>query len=563
MSIPRQLLLLLTILSAAAQVPEIANVNPPTGRPGDIITIEGQDFDRIGTNNAVYIGNIKARVTQSSVTELKVEVPRGVQAGPITVTAGQLTGSSTTTFQPLFAPFGISTNPCYAYRAAIRATNAFLPLFASADLDGDGAAEMITMTVDRRVRIYQSEPGTHFVTTNSFRLVADISVNTDPGFISPIDFDGDGRIDILITSRSGFVLIRNIHLLGALSVKSFAPPSYETRSIVATSIQVVDLDRDGRPDLLAPEGGTLAIFKNIFDSRNATNTRVFTNAIRFPQLSVRSARAADLNNDGHMEIVTLGNMLNILSHHDRAGILTTASFSQTTISNQNFQNYSSFTLGDVERDGFTDIIANISGREAAVLWNLTRGNHIASNLFPRVSMPLLRITDQFFTTPDDLNGDGYVDLFRTSTLYYPNRTASLAGIISSDSFSTSSPAVGYQSQQPPLGIADVNGDGAPDLVLPPNQNVFYIFENVCSAPLQTSAVLTNRSLQIRSYGLPMDSLTLETTSDFKAWTRYLVVRPDATGESRSTMSLEGRRFFRLVRQPSQRVFSMKETGLAE
>lgn len=564
MSIPRQLLLSLTILSAAAQVPEIVSVSPRTGRPGDIVTIEGQDFDRIATSNAVYFGNVKARVIQSSVTELKVEVPRGVQAGPVTVTAGQLTGSSPVVFQPLFAPFGTSTNPCYVYRAGIRATNSFMPLFASADLDGDGAAEMITMTVDRHIRIYRCEPGTHFVTTNSFRLVADIALNTNPLFMLPVDFDSDGRIDILVVGSSGFISIRNVHSVGTLATNSFAAPLYVTRTLAPSFAQIADLDRDGRPDLLMLEGSTLALYKNAFDPRNAMSSRVFTNSIRFPpQVSIRAARVADLNNDGHVEIVALANTLNIYSHHDRAGVLTTASFSQTTISNQNSQTYSSLILADVEGDGFTDIISN-SGRETAVLWNLTRGAHIASNLFPRVAMPF-RIGDEYLRFALDLNGDGYVDLFRSPTACYLNRTASFAGIISSDSFSTASAALGYQSAQMPMHITDVNGDGAPDLVLPPLQNTVYFLENVCSAPLKVSGILTNRSLQISSYGLPMDSMTLESTSDFKTWTRALIARPDATGENRQNVVANGQRFFRLVRpSPSQRTFDAPaETEIAE
>src|SRR5688500_15008759 len=125
-----------------AQVPEVYTVHPKTARAGEMVSIFGEDFDPIATNNLVHFGGVRAQVSRSWVTELEVEVPRGVQAGAVTVATRGRMGLSSTPFLPLFAPMG-ETNTTFARRHAIPGPSTFTPVAATADLDGDGDVELI------------------------------------------------------------------------------------------------------------------------------------------------------------------------------------------------------------------------------------------------------------------------------------------------------------------------------------------------------------------------------------------------------------------------------------
>jgi hypothetical protein len=105
---------------AAGQIPAITDINPADGKPGELITIAGQNFGVTPSENVVFFGGVRSIVKQASATELRVEVPPGVQSGPVTVTCGGRTAMSPIPFSPRFAPFGVGTNSCYAFARSLR-----------------------------------------------------------------------------------------------------------------------------------------------------------------------------------------------------------------------------------------------------------------------------------------------------------------------------------------------------------------------------------------------------------------------------------------------------------
>ena len=566
-------LLLLTTTLSFAQAPEIFEVTPIFGRPGDILTIEGQDFDRTLTNISVHIGDVRARVIEASLSELKVEVPRGVQPGPITVAAGGFSAMSPLPFSPLFEPFG-GTNQCYLPRQAIFHTNSLLN-YSAADFDGDGTAELVAVTSTPDVRIYQFRRVTPFITTNSFRVAALFAVEQGSTTAIPMDYDSDGRIDLMLAGTSGLRFFRNIHSpdsrtrtgTNELSWRSFAAPRFEPRPLSLNGYQTVDLDRDGRIDLVTRVPAAIFLHKNVYDPRSNNVPRLFAPQVRLNATSpISSFHAADLNRDGHMEIAVNALRLSIFSHHDRAGVLNANSFAEVAT----FTNTAPNLLGvaDIEGDGFLDLIGRqINLPELSVFWNRTEGDHITTNLFPRVRLQSRQILPSVGFTANilsDMNGDGRPDLLGTGPNFYPNLTAYTPGVITSDAFAASVSRLGGTVQlASPFGIADLNGDGAPEFLALPRGNTLTILENTCASAPVILGTLDHELLQLRAYGTPMEMLVIESSRNLRDWRTAFTIRPDSTGEIRRSIPPSQTEFFRVRRDTSHRAQAQDETMEAE
>lgn len=79
--------------------PQIASFSPLSGKAGDVITIQGSNFDPTPSNNTVKFNGTDAVVSPgSTTTELIVTVPAGATTGNITVTVGAFTATSSTPF---------------------------------------------------------------------------------------------------------------------------------------------------------------------------------------------------------------------------------------------------------------------------------------------------------------------------------------------------------------------------------------------------------------------------------------------------------------------------------
>ncbi|WP_230598964.1 IPT/TIG domain-containing protein, partial [Xanthomonas albilineans] len=72
--------------------------SPGRGAPGTPVTIKGQGFSAIASQNAVNFNGVAATVSTASSTELTVVVPSGATTGPIAITVGSATASSAVNF---------------------------------------------------------------------------------------------------------------------------------------------------------------------------------------------------------------------------------------------------------------------------------------------------------------------------------------------------------------------------------------------------------------------------------------------------------------------------------
>jgi FG-GAP-like repeat len=121
-------------------------------------------------------------------------------------------------------------------------------VFTVADFDNDGLYDLVVGDTYGLVRYYKNlGPRSHPV----FALPVQVANAGSRGMVEAVDWDGDGRMDLIVSSSAGPVwLYRNIGTRGQARFDSGhrmnIPPIIEPRIIVA------DLDGDGDVDLFIP-----------------------------------------------------------------------------------------------------------------------------------------------------------------------------------------------------------------------------------------------------------------------------------------------------------------------
>ncbi|MGI8687688.1 MAG: FG-GAP repeat domain-containing protein [Thermomicrobiales bacterium] len=170
-----------------------------------------------------------------------------------------------------------------------------------ADLNGDGKQDLAIPDCNGNVDLYYGNGN------GTFTAGASITGLTGADAIAAADLRGLGRKDLIVTGFSAtntWVLLNDGH--GAFSN---APGSPLTGNYL--SVTVADVNHDGKPDLIVPghHGGALAYqFVGVLLG-NGDGT--FRAAIGSPHIASSGSMLAvgDLNNDGNLDIVAVGQSL--------------------------------------------------------------------------------------------------------------------------------------------------------------------------------------------------------------------------------------------------------------
>ena len=85
-----------------AQIPVITSFSPMSGKPGDVVTLTGTNFNVTVSSNVVFFGATRATVTAASAVSVTVTVPSGATYAPITLlnTGSHLAAYSVRNFTP-------------------------------------------------------------------------------------------------------------------------------------------------------------------------------------------------------------------------------------------------------------------------------------------------------------------------------------------------------------------------------------------------------------------------------------------------------------------------------
>ena len=459
--------------SADAQtgIPLISAVNSWQGVPGSALTISGSGFSTTAGNNIVYFGANRATVTAASANALSVVVPYGATVAPISVLNAEnnRTGYSTASFIPTYPTANLVTDS-FNFRSGARLFGGKVPVIAAlADLDNDGLTDVIAAnSMDTAVLvIYRNNGG-----TAGFSYVTSIRTVAYSHSVKVVDMDGDGRPELVAANAGGasVTIVRNTSAAGSIS---FGNSYNYTTAIQPMVVNVADIDLDGKPDLVVTctSPGMISVLRNT-SVPGLINAASFATHIDFSTgLSPVGQAIGDLDGDGKLDVVianSTSNNISIFRNTSTTGIIDSSSFA-TRLDVATGLVPIDVAVGDIDGDGIKDIVvANNTDNSISVFRNNSSGIGILS-FASRVNF-LSGGTSATGLALADLNGDGKLDISVTNagsgniSLF---RNTSVSGIISAGSLAM---PVSIHTGTMPEGIAvgDMNNDTYPDIIVANN-----------------------------------------------------------------------------------------------
>ncbi len=469
-------------LSASAQAPVITEITPFTEYVNKFITINGNNFSPDTAANAVYIGGSRARVTSASTTSLTVQVLPGATSDFIRVTTNGLTGISKKRFLVFSSGLGYIAPGCFHPIEPLDNSSANTAL---GDLDGDGMQDMAIIHTKSlmpysgnlaTVSLHRNVSGYSF----GFDLMQTIRLPEQYSYSVHLnDLDRDGKTDLVISPvNQPFLLFYknnstpgNINFNAALRINVPQPLNL---------FQFLDMDGDGKEDLVITENGSAKILLNKSSNENILYAAPFN--ITFANNLFPTA-FADMNADGKTDIIlspanTFFDFpyVQIVRNDATPGLL---SFNSRENVYTGLKQSSNAKTGDMDQDGLPEIVVadNLSD-SIAVLKNKSPLDHFSFE----APLKLLFPVNATSLTIRDVDGDNLTDIAGVKNAVYVRKNTSNFVYLSY------APAVKYSDGifSSLIDIKDMNGDGQADITVGFNQfdqsPATYILKNQMNVP---------------------------------------------------------------------------------
>lgn len=302
-------------------------------------------------------------------------------------------------------------------------TNAYR--LRAADLDGDGRLDLIACEVDgSNVTVFHNVALPGSLATNSFEPAFDLPAGNDCRFATAADLDGDGRVDIVALNYGDqtISILRNIGTPGTLNAGSFAPQVVLACPGGPYEAVIADLDGDGKPDLAVvnQDNFTLSIFQNAA-TPGSLNANSFAPRLDLPAEDGNDTIAAvDLDGDGKLDLVFGSYRTETISVYRNAstgGLLTTNSFAPRVDFGTGDWTHT-LAIADFNGDGKPDIaVVGELPSTLSIFQNVsTPGSFTSASLAPRVDFSTG--WNAWGVAAGDLDGDGRPDIVFCN--YYDN-----------------------------------------------------------------------------------------------------------------------------------------------
>jgi RHS repeat-associated protein len=268
------------------------------------------------------------------------------------------------------------------------------------------------------------------------------------------DFNRDAALDLASGSATSQVILNLGDGVG--SFRSYAAVEvgdYLTPTFYADGLAAADLDRDGDPDLVSIIKSTIAVSLN-----NGNGTFAPREDHDIYELNLReNLHVADMNGDGRLDVISVGYQLNVLLGDGFGG------FGDPLASEGVYStSFNASDVGDVDGDGDLDVVFAIQSTfnpGTYLFRNNGNGTFAAAETIANAEMGVAgaRLAD--------MNRDGILDLV-TSVADFANNMYSVAvqtgngqgGFGPPARFPLSGPSLSQ------LAIGDLNGDNYPDVL---------------------------------------------------------------------------------------------------
>jgi hypothetical protein len=303
------------------------------------------------------------------------------------------------------------------------------------DFDKNGTTDVAAVTTT-----YALNPSVYILTNDGMGLLTLTHTYSLPNFCSSIaaaDLNNDGNLDLVAVASGQYAV-----LLGNGDGSFQAPVIYFFSGFGSpTTLVIADFNGDHKLDLALPAGGqTVVVLLGNGDGTFGSPSYIFDG-------DGGVIVSADFNGDGKPDIAEAGSSGSAILLGDGDGTFQPASFPVTTPFPENL-----LVTGDLNGDGKADLIAGPAGQTSEPLLGNGDGTFTALSQFSQSTNILA-----------DINGDGIPDALG---IHGSNLTVSLG-----NGDGTFGPyiIVGYGFALGAFGnftsVADLNGDGKPDLII--------------------------------------------------------------------------------------------------
>jgi len=283
-------------------------------------------------------------------------------------------------------------------------------------------------------------------------------------FVAAGDFNGDGIPDLAVTDHFGYLIV----MLGkgdgtfATPLMSVIDPGSE---FFANDIAVGDFNGDGKLDLaLISQNDDPPTVAILLGNGDGTFTQSQTMDTGIETCCIA---IGDFNRDGNLDLAVLNSAFNQVTIllGNGSGTFTPG---PTMSTNANPYSLVSVAVGDFNGDGILDLALS---DDASNTVTIMLGN--GDGTFTTATASTATGPSPTFITVADLNGDGKPDLAVTTS----NNVSILLG--NGDDTFTAAPSPVTGSGLGQVTVADLNGDGKPDLAVAntPSNSVTVLFGN--------------------------------------------------------------------------------------